>query len=318
MKKLKRLPPIHSISAFESVARNGSFTAAAEELHLGQSAVSKQIKTLEEHTKTPLFRRHARGVELTAAGMELLKAVQPALLQLSTGIEEVRQHHDANTVTIIATHAVAHYWLFPRVIAFNRVHPEITVSIRSDNSINAAKVTEHDFGILYGEGSWPFLEATPLFKESVYPVCHPELAVEEPRHPEDLTLAPLIGLDSTEWDCIGWKEWFYSFGVEYQPAPNSLTFNQITLAYEAARQGLGVALGWHFMVEDDVRSGALKRVGSFSYICGKQDYLAHKAHSPLKHSARVFMEWLLASLSFPAAGLSGETHIHTPTLQGVR
>ena len=318
MKNLKRLPPIHSISAFESVARHGSFTAAAEELHLGQSAVSKQIRTLEEHTKTPLFRRHARGVELTAAGMELLKAVQPALLQLSTGIEEVRQHHDANTVTIIATHAVAHYWLFPRVIAFNRVHPEITVSIRSDNSINAAKVTEHDFGILYGEGSWPFLEAVPLFAESVYPVCHPELALEEPRKPEDLTHMPLIGLDSTEWDCIGWNEWFRSFGVEYQPAQNSLTFNQVTLAYEAARQGLGVALGWHFMVKDDLRTGALKRVGTFSFDSGKQDYLVHKAHSPLKHSGLVFREWLLASLSPPADGPPKETHIHKPVLQGVR
>lgn len=296
MNKLKRLPPIHSISAFESVARLGSFTAAADELNVGQSAVSKQIKTLEEHTKTLLFTRHARGVELTAAGMELLNAVQPALFQLSAGIERVRQHHDTNTVTVIATHAVAHYWLFPRVIAFNRVHPEITVSIRSDNAINASKVTEYDFGILYGGGHWPLLETAPLFMESVYPVCHPDLQLPAPQQPGDLTRLNLIDLDSTEWDCIGWSEWFGSFSVEYQPTQDSLTFNQVTLAYEAARQGLGIALGWHFMVKDDLRSGTLKRVGSFSYESGRQDYLAHRAHSPLKRAAQVFRTWLLASL----------------------
>ncbi|WP_323751498.1 LysR substrate-binding domain-containing protein [Marinobacter sp.] len=293
MNKLKRLPPIHAISAFESVARLGSFTAAAGELNLGQSAVSKQIKTLEEQTGTPLFLRHARGVELTDAGKELLNTVQPALHQLSAGIEQVRQRHDADTVTVIATHAVAHYWLFPRVIAFNRVHPEITVSIRSDNAVDASKVTEYDFGILYGEGRWPFLDKAPLFKESVYPVCHPELNVNEPQRPGDLAQLPLIELDSTEWDCIGWDDWFRSFNVEYQAAENLPTFNQVTLAYEAARQGLGVALGWHFMVEEDLRSNTLKRVGSFAFESGKQDYLVHSVHSSLKPSAIAFRDWLL-------------------------
>lgn len=296
MNKLKRLPPIHTISAFESVARLGSFTSAADELNLGQSAISKQIKTLEEQTRTPLFTRHARGVELTDAGKELLNSVQPALHQLSSGIEQVRQRHDANTVTVIATHAVAHYWLFPRVIEFNRIHPEITVSIRSDNAIDASKVTEYDFGILYGEGRWTFLDKVSLFAESVYAVCHPELNVEDPKQPGDLAYMPLIELDSAEWDCIGWYDWFRSFGVEYQPAENSLTFNQVTLAYEAARQGLGIALGWHFMVEEDLRSSTLKRVGSFVFESGKRDYLVHSSLSSLKPSAYIFREWLLTSL----------------------
>lgn len=296
MNKLKRLPPIHTISAFESVARLGSFTAAADELNLGQSAVSKQIKTLEEQTRTPLFMRHARGVELTDAGKELLNSIQPALHQLSSGIEQVRQRHDAGTVTVIATHAVAHYWLFSRVIEFNRIHPEITVSIRSDNGIDASKVTEYDFGILYGDGRWPFLDKVSLFSESVYPVCHPELNVKEPQQPEDLAHMPLIELDSTEWDCIGWYDWFRSFGVEYLPAEDSLTFNQVTLAYEGARQGLGVALGWHFMVKEDLRSNTLKRVGSFFFESGKRDYLVHSTLSSLKPSAHIFREWLLTSL----------------------
>lgn len=296
MNKLKRLPPIHAISAFESVARLGSFTAAAGELDLGQSAISKQIKALEEQTKTPLFMRHARGVKLTNAGKELLISVQPALHQLSAGIEQVRQRHDANTVTVIATHAVAHYWLFPRVIEFNRIHPEITVSIRADNSIDASKVTEFNFGILYGDGVWPFLDTASLFTESVYPVCHPELQLEEPGQPGDLAYMPLIELDSTEWDCIGWYDWFRSFEVEYQKAKNSLTFNQVTLTYEAARQGLGIALGWHFMVKDDLRSNRLKRVGSFVFDSGKKDYLVHNSLVSLKPSAHVFREWLLTSL----------------------
>lgn len=297
MNKLKRLPPIHSISAFESVARLGSFTAAADELYLGQSAISKQIKTLEEQAGTPLFTRHARGVELTKAGKELLGAVQPALQQLSLGIEQVRQRHDAGTVTVIATHAVAHYWLFPRVIAFNRLHPEIKVSICSDNAINVAKIADHDFGILYGDGHWPFLETAPLFDEAVYPVCHPDLSLPEPECPGGLVQLPLIELDSSAWDCIGWEDWFEHFGVDYQPVKNSLTFNQVTLAYEAAHKGLGVALGWHFMVKEDLASHRLKRVGAFTYETGKKDYLAHSVHSSLKPAAVIFRNWLLESHS---------------------
>lgn len=295
MNKLRRLPPIHSISAFESVARLGSFTAAADELTLGQSAISKQIKTLEEQTGVPLFTRHARGVELTKAGMELFATVQPALQQLSSGIEQVRQRNDVGTVHVIATHAVAHYWLFPRVIAFNRLHPEIKVSICSDNAINAAKIANYDFGILYGDGCWPFLEAEPLFEEAVYPVCHPSLSVPEPESPADLAHLPLIELDASAWDCISWEDWFGYFGLGYQPAKNSLTFNQVTLAYEAARQGLGVALGWHFMVKADLDSNTLKRVGSFAFKAGKKDYLVHGSRSLLKPSALVFRSWLLQS-----------------------
>ncbi|WP_458524555.1 LysR substrate-binding domain-containing protein [Onishia taeanensis] len=290
--KLKRLPPIHALSAFEAVARQGSFSSAAEELHLSQSAVSKQVRTLEEHTRCPVFRRHARGIELTSAGAALLQEIQPALAQLSRGIERVRKQHDASTVSVIATHAVSHYWLFPKVIAFNREHPDITVSIQSDNAMSPAVIEEYDFGILYGRGDWPGLEARRLFPERVYPVCRPDLAL--PEHPtlQDLKALALIELDSSAWDCIDWVEWFAHFDEAYRPKPHSLNFNQVSLSYNAALEGLGVSLGWDFMVSQAIREGRLRRVGDFVYDSGKHDFLVHGGKKSLKPAAQTFKDWL--------------------------
>lgn len=290
--KQKRLPPIHALSAFEAVARHGSFSSAAEELHLSQSAVSKQVRTLEEHTRYPVFLRHARGIELTSAGAALLQEIQPALAQLSSGLERIRQRQDADTVTVIATHAVSHYWLFPRVMAFNREHPDITVSIQSDNAISPAVIEEYDFGVLFGRGRWPGLEAQPLFPERIYPVCHPDLALAEPRTLQDLKALPLIELDSRAWDCIDWVDWFAHFDEAYAPRPHGLRFNQVSLSYNAALEGLGVSLGWEFMVSQAVREGRLRRVGEFVYDAGKQDFLVHGTKEPLKPAARTFKHWL--------------------------
>ena len=290
--KLKRLPPIHALSAFEAVARHGSFSSAAEELHLSQSAVSKQVRTLEKHTRSPVFRRHARGIELTSTGTALLQEIQPALAQLSSGIERIRQRHDANTVNVIATHAVSHYWLFPKVIAFNREHPDITVSIQSDNAITPAVINEYDFGIVFGSGGWPGLDVQPLFAERVYPVCRSDLELPELQTLADLKELPLIELDSSAWDCIDWVDWFAHFNEEYTPRPHSLKFNQVSLSYRAALEGLGVSLGWDFMVAQAISEGRLRRVGEFVYDSGKYDFLVHGIKEPLKPAAQTFKEWL--------------------------
>lgn len=282
--------------AFEAVARLGSFSAAGNELYLSQSAVSKQVRTLEEYTRTPVFTRHSRGIELTAAGITLLQEIQPALAQLSAGIDRVRQRHDAHTVTVIATHAVAQYWLFPKVIAFKRAHPGITIRIQSDNAITPAVINKYDFGVLFGNGQWPGLEVSPLFQEYVYPVCRVDMPLPELNHPRDLKQLPLIEMDSSDWDCIDWRAWFAHFNEDYEPHPDALTFNQMSLTYGAALEGFGVCLGWDFLVSKAVNEGTLKRVGDFVYDVGKMDYLVHHAREPLKPAAQTFQHWLLESV----------------------
>ncbi|MBY4677206.1 LysR substrate-binding domain-containing protein [Marinobacterium arenosum] len=293
MRLARRLPPLDTLISFEAVARHGSFTAAANELCLTQSAVSKQVRALEENLQLTLFHRHARGIELNDAGQQLLADVQPLLYSLARTVERLKQAHDANTVTIAATHAVSHHWLFPRLTAFSRAHPEIHVSIHSSNEITEAGIGDYDFGILYGEGQWPSLEAAPLFAERIYPVCRIDYPVSEPDSLESLQDCQLIQLDSRAWNCLDWREWFGHFGIDYQPPADAITFNQVTLVYNAALEGLGIALGWDFMAADAIERGQLKPVGNFVYETGKHDYLVNLRHKRLSKSAQLFRDWML-------------------------
>lgn len=296
MRFARQLPPLDTLVSFEAVARLGSYTAAAEELCVTQSAVSKQMRMLERHLDLTLFLRHARGVELNAVGLQLLHTVQPTLHSLAGTIDKLRQEQHANRVSVVATHAVAHHWLFTKLTEFNQSHPDIRVSIHSINEISAEIVADYDFGILYGTGQWSGLDASPLFPERIYPVCHSDYDVIQPESVTLLSSYPLIQLDSRAWNCLSWSDWFNHFDIQYRPPADSISFNQVTLAYNAALKGLGIALGWEFMVAKDVEKGLLKPVGSFVYETGKFDYLVHQSHRPLSDAALLFKRWLVSTL----------------------
>jgi len=296
LRLLNLLPPLETLVCFEAVARCGSFTRAAHELAITQSAVSKQIKALEEALHCALFGRHARGIQLTTAGASFLEEIEPLLYKLQRAVLKAQYDQDTQAVSIACTQAVAHFWLFPRVVRFNQEYPEVTVSIVSTNAINERSCSETDFGILYGDGDWPTLNSAPLFPEIVYPICSASLEVPAPVYPADLRSLPLIQLDSRQWDCIDWQDWFDHFSVEYHIPRNAITFNQVTLAFDAALSGLGVSLGWEFMVRQGLEIGTLKRVGEFVYETGRFDHLVHAKYCPLTESARIFHDWLLSTV----------------------
>lgn len=296
LRLLRTLPPMETLVCFEAVARCGSFTRAARELLITQSAVSKQIKALEEVLHCALFDRHARGIELSAAGATFLEEIEPLLYKLQRAVLKARDREARQAVSIVCTQAVAHFWLFPRIVRFNQLHPDITVNVISTNTINERSCGESDFGILYGDGDWPTLESTRLFPEIVYPICSPALNIAPPVKPEDLIGLPLIQLDSSQWDCLDWQDWFDHFGIRYQIPRNALTFNQVTLSFNAALEGLGVTLGWDFMARQAIESGALSKLGEFAYETGHSDFLVHARHRPLAAVARIVKDWLMSSV----------------------
>lgn len=294
-----KLPSMENLVCFEAVARCGSFTRAAQELSLTQSAVSKQMAILEDSLKTSLFDRVGRGIRLSPKGRELHAELQPLLLRLNDVVAELRNTSAEQSISVRCTQAVAHSWLFPRVVHFNQDHPEINVNIVASNSINEESCSDGSFGILYGDGNWNSLDATPLFPEIVYAVCRPDLPLPAIETVEQLRDAPLIQLDSREWNCMDWPEWFNQFGVSYTPPGKALTFNQVTLVYNAAVQGLGVGLGWDYMVREAIDRGLLRAVGGFACRTGRYDYLVHSRHRSLTPAARVFRDWLLRRRSPP-------------------
>lgn len=288
----KNLPPLETLVFFEAVGRNGSFTRAARELHLTQSAVSKQIRRLEEATGVQMFERHARLVRTTAAGKAFLQDVAGMLHGLQRSLEGIQRLQDEKAVTVVCTQAVAHYWLFRRIVEFNQVHPEVTVKIASTNKIDTARCIEHDFGILYGDGNWKELESIRLFDEVIYPVARADFATPKIKQPSDLLALPLIELDTSGWDCMNWEDWLASFSVAYRPTARTMIVDQLTLALDGAVQGIGVALGWDFMVRDLVESGILKTVGATKLASGRADFLVHSRSRPLSPASKKFKDWI--------------------------
>lgn len=290
------LPPLHALMYFETVARLNSFTKAADALCVTQSAVSKQVKNLEQSLGFALFDRQHRGVKLTPAGEELMATSQPLLIALRESVARIRHWHAGNVVSVICTQAVAHYWLFPRLELFSQIRPDVTVNIVSTNDISAATCADHDFGILYGKGNWPGLDVGKLFDEEVYPICSSTFEAPEIVTPAQLLDLRLVQLNPEKWSWMNWADWFAHFEVDYQPPINMLVYNQVTLTLNASARGLGVALGWDFMLRDLIASGQIRQLGPFTYRTGRADYLVHSSSKPLTAAAQAFKDVIMSNL----------------------
>ncbi|WP_079202318.1 LysR substrate-binding domain-containing protein [Pseudomonas sp. CC6-YY-74] len=290
--RFRHLPPLDTLIAFESVARLGSFTRAADELCVTQSAVSKQVRTLEQALGVALFMRGARGVELSTAGVLYQQEVVPALQRIHVTGQRISTTHHPNTVTVLATHAVSQFWLFPRLLSFNAVHPEITIHIHASNEIMPFMVPDHDLAILYGGGDWPSLEATALIPEVIYPVARPGVAGSAAKTLEELAGLPLIQLASA-WDCIEWRDWFAHFDIAYQSPKSDPTFNQLTLTYAAIQQGGGIGLVWDFMAAEAINKGELVRVTDFLVETGLAEFVVHDLVRPMSAATTLFRDWLI-------------------------
>ncbi|MNJ44342.1 Glycine cleavage system transcriptional activator [compost metagenome] len=290
----RHLPPLDTLIAFEAVVRTGSFTRAASELYLTQSAVSKQIKLLEQHLGAVLFERRARGIALTSAGESFNAIVEPMLESLLANVLRLKAGHSSRNVSVICTHAVAQYWLFPRLLRFNEQHPELTVNIHASNEIGESDIAHYDFGILYGHGHWSSLKAAKLFDETIYPIASVKRTLPAIDSLEALQILPLIQLDASAWNCLDWQDWFSHQGLRYQTPAEAVTFNQVNLVFEAVLQGMGVGLGWEFMARERIEQGSIRQVSAFVVHTGQADYLVHDKQAPRSAAAQVFADWLLA------------------------
>src|SRR6266404_4989802 len=148
------LPPLETFRFFEAAARHLNFTHAAKEMHVTHSAVSQRIKRLEEHLGTPLFRRSARGMQLTDAGSRLLERVRSAISEIAEGVEAIRPGNADRILTISTVPCFAAYWLLPRLADFNEQHPEIQVNILATRSLTDFTRDGVDLALRFGPGKW--------------------------------------------------------------------------------------------------------------------------------------------------------------------
>jgi LysR family glycine cleavage system transcriptional activator len=246
---------------FSVAARHLSFTKAADELHLTQSAVSHRVRALEEELGVRLFNRLARRLELTPAGQALARRVDQAVADIAGTIANLDQGGDSRRLTVTLLPSVASRWLVPRLPRFHAQHPDIELQLIADPRLLDLRAAGIDLAIRFGRGIYPGYAVTMLMPDRVFPVCSPRLIAQ--RGPattiEALLELPLLHDSSTEGDGSGsdWRSWLEHFGWRGAICQDGQRFSEAGLLIDAAVLGLGVALARGSLVSDHLASGTL-------------------------------------------------------------
>jgi len=288
----KRLPPLNTIAAFEASARLMSFTRAAEELHLSQGAVSRQIQVLEERMGVTLFNRRHKEIQLTRAGLIFQQAIAQSLNSIRRAVTMI-EALDTRTVTIAASNAMASFWLMPTIIDFRSQHPDIDIRVLASNTAVDPWQDPVDLAIRYGDGHWPNLTKVKLFEEEIFPVCAPSYAHEHGIScVKDLLKCELIELDSGISEFNSWDTWFEGTGLQPGVLHKNLTVSNYDLVYRAACSGKGVALAWSYGIPHEARETLLVRPLDISIKTGLSEYIIY-TEEELSSPAQIFLDWLI-------------------------
>jgi LysR family glycine cleavage system transcriptional activator len=253
-----RLPSLNGLRAFEAAARHLSFTQAAAELNVTQTAISHQIRRLEQELGLPLFVRRNRALTLTPQAAEYLPGIRAAFNDLRLATDRLLRKDNDQVLTVSTLASLAAKWLLPRLTAFQEAHPGIDVHITTSTALVDFKSGDVDAAIRYGRGQWPGLRADWLMADQLFPVCSPALLTgEHPlRCPEDLARYTLLHSSGGYDD--DWRLWLTAAGlpanISKQPG---LTFDLFFMTVQAAIDGLGVAIGRTSYVEADIAKGRL-------------------------------------------------------------
>ncbi|PRD45349.1 LysR family transcriptional regulator [Phyllobacterium phragmitis] len=285
------LSSMTALICFEAAARNASFKKAAQEMNVTPAAVSHQIKALEIDLGCSLFLRRSHGVELTEKGAFLFIAIQRGFEMISEAVTQIRDRPEKVDVTIRATTAVSSLWLTPKISAFWKIHPAITVSqIVSDVP---GMTNRCDLSIHYGNPQENSVEIRNLFQDRIVALGTPDFATEHHiTRVEDLLKTPLIHLSTEETDWTSWTDWFLALG---HPVPTGRSFyvNNYMIALQAAQDDVGAVLGWDGLVENLMQEGRLVQLVPESIPSPATFHL--KIHPRATSKARLFADWLVKS-----------------------
>jgi LysR family glycine cleavage system transcriptional activator len=281
-------PPLQSLIGFAAAARIGNLTRAAESMHLTVSALSHQIRTIEERLGRRLFVREARGVRLTDDGQQLYDRIAPHLDAIEQALmPRCARRDEALTITLMPSFASS--WLVPRLPRLLAAHPQLEISLQSNvGVIDFARETTLDAGIRFGPGKWPGLEAVHLFDDWVTPTASPAL-IERIGRPTLATLSefPLLGAPGGRW-----SEWFARFGGT-PPARFVAIFDDSENLHRAAVEGMGIVLGRMTLARPLIEAGRLVELFDERLKAEFAHYLVYPPRSRDHAGLAVFRDWLL-------------------------
>ena len=286
---LKHWPPLGTLRGLEAAARLGSFHKAADELHLTQSAISQQIRTLEAYLEQPLFFRSGRSVSLTDAGHDLLSTTQALLQQLAVGIRRLGQYQKPNQLVLNTTPTFARHWLLPRLGDFRRRHPEVDLWIFSTDEVPDMTTQTIDLAVRDDISSQAECSFKVLHADRLYPACHPHVLEVAPEQRTTLH-------GEREMD---WSHWAVEAGIDVGQRDQGLNFSDPGLLLDAACAGLGIALVSQ-LLSQTARDGGLLAPLVEDTIRGPNWALLTHRDSENNPLARSFVQWLQANLQAPA------------------
>ncbi|MDH0866541.1 LysR substrate-binding domain-containing protein [Mitsuaria sp. GD03876] len=286
----RRSLPLSALRAFEAAARLGSFKAAAEELAVTPTAISHQIRGLEELSGVALFDRQVRRVTLTEAGTQLYPVLRDGFDAFQSALDRLTQPRRRPQVVISATNAFTVKWLVPRMVDFRRLHPGIDLQLQASDDVVDLRSTAVDIAIRYGRGPYPGLTAEPLFTDRFAPVANPRLGV---RSVEDLARVPLICFDwrRAQPENPTWERWFEAAGIEGLSPAGQLRFSDEGHAIQAAVAGHGIALVSQALIAEELAAGHLEQPFG-PVIAGHTYHVAVSSERAPSASAQAAIAWL--------------------------
>jgi LysR family transcriptional regulator, glycine cleavage system transcriptional activator len=293
-----RLPPLDLLASFEASARHVSFTKAAAERFVTQSAMSRQIRALEDELGVALFQRRHRALVLTDEGARLYAVCSAVLAQLRTTVRELRAPAAREVLSLTTTPGLASFWLIPRLPAFTRAHPGIDVRLDASFEKRSLAADRFDIAIRYSRVS--ALEGQPLFGEAALPVCSPALLRRQPlASAADLARHTLLMLNPavTGGMPIEWEPWLESVGLSSLEPASRLTFSGYNELIAAALAGQGIAMGRRPLIDELLRKRALVAPFKDALATQRAYGLVVDAAARRRPSVRAFEAWLLEQAS---------------------
>ena len=286
------LPPLELLRSFEAAARRLSFTLAAGELHLTQSAVSRQIQQLEASLGVLLFERRHRALALTEAGGVMQRAVTDSMERLRDATARVRASSAPRQVAITSTPGFASFWLIPRLARFTGSHPQVDVRVSATLDVLDLESSRIDLAVRFvpiGRGIGP-----ALFEESVIPLCSPQLAasLREPSDFSKLTLLTVEYADHGEAPTVDWEPWLRVMGLDHLRMKSTLRFTLYTDAVAAAVAGQGVVIGRMPLLRELVRDGRLVAPLGEGAVSRRAYFVEMSKRAAGNRDAQDFAQWL--------------------------
>ncbi|WP_421851373.1 LysR substrate-binding domain-containing protein [Oricola sp.] len=291
MSKKTTLPPLNPLHVFEVASRLESFTKAARELNVTQSAVSRQIATLEASLNVMLFNRGKDGISLSTSGEYYRREISQAFARIQNATNELRDKKQSDPVRLRVYSTFASRWLIPRLSKFKKKYPEIDLQMNTATKPVDFMREGTDIAIQFGEGEWAGSKSKLIFQDEIEPVCSPEF-LDQHRGKELLQLLQASPLIQARLRTRDWCDWLEAVDVDsikckYMEFPSSL------LAYQAAASGLGVAMGQKQLVKSDVDEGRLMYLFNRPVKRSMGYYAIWPETLTLNTKMRAFLNWLI-------------------------